>query len=169
MTEERRLLWAPWRLEYIKSFQGPRPECFLCEALEAHEDRDRLVLYREETAFVIMNRYPYNNGHLLISPNRHIEDLDDLSIPELTALFDLTRRAKNWLRKAYNPDGFNIGINQGRESGAGLPEHLHVHVVPRWDGDTNFMPVLGFTKVISQGLHSSYDEILEIVLKEESN
>jgi len=116
-----------------------------------------------------MNRYPYNNGHLLISPNRHIEDLDDLSIPELTALFDLTRRAKNWLRKAYNPDGFNIGINQGRESGAGLPEHLHVHVVPRWDGDTNFMPVLGFTKVISQGLHSSYDEILEIVLKEESN
>ncbi len=166
MNEPNRL-WAPWRLEYIKEATGTKPDCFLCEALGADEDRERLLLYRGEKSFVIMNRYPYNNGHLLIAPNRHVATLDELELDEMTQLFDLVRKATGWLTKAYSPQGFNIGINLGRVAGAGLPGHVHVHIVPRWDGDVNFMPVLGFTKVISEGLQSSWDQLRSVIEAEE--
>ena len=142
------------------------PECFLCDARETGADRDKLVLLCDDLALAIMNRYPYNNGHLLIAPNRHVGELDELDSQEILALFDLTRRAVGWLEKAYTPHGFNIGINLGRAAGAGLPGHLHVHIVPRWDGDTNFMPVLGGVKVVSEGLTSSYDVLRGIIDQE---
>jgi len=165
--DEPNRLWAPWRLEYIRDATEPKPNCFLCEAFDADEDRERLLLYRGEKSFVIMNRYPYNNGHLLIAPNRHVANLDELELDELTQLFDLTRKATRWLTKAASPHGFNIGINLGRVAGAGLPGHVHVHIVPRWDGDVNFMPVIGFTKVISEGLQSSWDQLRAVIEAEE--
>lgn len=166
MTDKQDRIWSPWRYTYIKEAVGPKTDCFLCEALEAHQDRERLLLYRGEQAFVIMNRFPYNNGHLLIAPNRHIGNLEDLEPDEMSELFELVRTAKGWLDKTYHPDGHNIGINIGRVAGAGLPGHLHVHIVPRWNGDVNFMPVLGFTKVISEGLQSSWDQIRKVIDEE---
>ncbi len=170
MTDKPQRLWAPWRLEYIQeSVVAPKCDCFLCEAVAhgavahgavaSHTDRERLLLHRDELTFVILNLYPYNNGHLLVAPYRHVGEMDDLTVDEMTELFTVTRKAVNWLKKAFNPNGFNIGINLGRVAGAGLPEHLHIHIVPRWDGDTNFMPVLGLAKVISQGLNSTYDDL----------
>ncbi len=163
MSDKPERLWAPWRLEYIRSAVRKPGECFLCEADSTDDDREKLVLHRENDSFVMMNLYPYNNGHLLVAPRRHVGDMDDLEIGELTSLFDLVRRATGWLKKAYNPDGFNIGINIGRVAGAGLPGHLHVHIVPRWNGDVNFMPVLGFTKVVSEGLQSSWDTLKKVI------
>ncbi len=165
MTNQREILWAPWRLEYIQE-DMKKPDCFLCDARETGVDRAKLVLVCEDEALAIMNRYPYNNGHLLIAPTRHVGDLSDLDLKEMLSLFDLTRQSVEWLRKAYSPHGFNIGINLGRVAGAGLPGHLHVHVVPRWDGDTNFMPVLGGVKVVSEGLLSSYDTLRRIIEEE---
>lgn len=159
-------IWAPWRLDYIKSSVGDKPGCFLCEALQAHQDEERLLLCRETDSFVIMNLYPYINGHLLVAPNRHVDDLDDLCLDEITSLFDLVRRAKGWLSDAYSPHGFNIGINIGRVAGAGLPGHVHVHIVPRWEGDTNFLPVLSSVKVISEGLRSSWEQLKRAVDKD---
>jgi len=159
-------LWAPWRLEYIKTAVKEPDGCFLCEAIEAGNDRDRLLLHRDELVLIIMNLYPYNNGHLLIAPYRHIGELDDLSTDELNAISEVTRKAVRWLDKAFNPHGYNIGLNLGRAAGAGLPAHLHWHVVPRWDGDSNFMPVLGCVKVISDGLASTYDELRKAIEEE---
>lgn len=165
MTKDRQIIWAPWRLEYIKDSMNS-PGCFLCDAYETGVDRDKLILQSGDLALAIMNRYPYNNGHLLIAPHRHVSGLDELDAQEMLALFELTRRAVGWLERAYAPHGFNIGINLGQVAGAGLPGHLHVHIVPRWDGDTNFMPVLSGAKVVSEGLTSSYDTLREIIALE---
>ena len=159
-------LWSPWRLEYVKSAVASPSGCFLCEADNAGEDRARLVLYRERLTFVMMNLFPYNNGHLLVSSRRHVANLEDLSLEELTSLFDVVRKSKGWLDKAYSPHGYNIGVNIGRVAGAGHPEHVHVHIVPRWEGDVNFMPVLGAVKVISEGLQASWDAIKEVIIAE---
>ena len=159
MSDKLDRLWAPWRLEYIKSTVKEPDGCFLCEAVKAGDDRERLLLHRDELVFIIMNLYPYNNGHLLIAPYRHVGTLDDLSTEELNAISDVTRKAVRWLERAFSPHGFNIGLNLGKAGGAGLPAHLHWHVVPRWDGDSNFMPVLGCVKVISDGLASTYDQL----------
>ncbi len=166
MSDKLDRLWAPWRLEYIKSAVKGPDGCFLCEAAEAGNDRERLLLHRDELVFVIMNLYPYNNGHLLIAPYRHVGGLDDLSTDELNAISEATRKAVRWLDMAFKPHGFNIGLNLGRAAGAGLPAHLHWHVVPRWEGDSNFMPVLGCVKVISDGLASSYDELRKAIEEE---
>ncbi|NQT33859.1 HIT domain-containing protein [bacterium] len=166
MSDKLDRLWAPWRLEYIKTAVKEPDGCFLCEAIEAGNDRDRLLLHRDELVLIIMNLYPYNNGHLLIAPYRHIGELDDLSTDELNAISEVTRKAVRWLDKAFNPHGYNIGLNLGRAAGAGLPAHLHWHVVPRWDGDSNFMPVLGCVKVISDGLASTYDELRKAIEEE---
>jgi len=155
-------LWAPWRLEYIRSAVVNPKGCFLCEALSAGDDRERLLVHRSELSFVIMNLYPYNNGHLLVAPIRHARGLDDLAKDELSALSEHVRQAVKWLEEVYEPDGYNIGLNLGRVAGAGLPDHIHWHIVPRWDGDTNFMPVLGGAKVISEGLQASYDRIKKV-------
>lgn len=151
----RETLWAPWRLDYVVQ---PRTDegCFLCNALASADDEARLVVERRERCFSILNRYPYNNGHLLVAPNRHEGDLAALADGELADLMRLTRDTQQLLLRALSPDGFNIGINLGRCAGAGLPGHLHVHIVPRWNGDTNFMPVTTGAKVIVQSLEALY-------------
>ena len=163
MSKGHDILWAPWRLEYIKTAVKEPDGCFLCEALSAENVRENLLLYRGEAAFVVMNLYPYNNGHLLVAPNRHVGEIHDLSSEELLAVNELTRTALKWLDRAYSPHGYNVGLNLGRAAGAGLPGHLHYHIVPRWDGDVNFMPVLGYTKVVSEGLQASYDKLREAI------
>ncbi len=152
-------LWAPWRLEYVAS-GGTKPEgCFICRGLVESDDRANLIAWRGDRSAVVLNRYPYNNGHLMVAPLAHKGGLDELSTDELLDLQQVVRRCVSVLQQLMTPDGFNIGLNLGRVAGAGLPGHLHWHVVPRWNGDTNFMPVLGETKVISQSLEALYDMV----------
>jgi ATP adenylyltransferase len=149
---ERENLWAPWRIKYIQSLSRSS-ECFICHDLQNPQDDDaNLVLWRTKHCIVILNRFPYNNGHILIAPNRHIAGLDEANDGELLEMFKLVREGQKALSAAIKPQGFNVGLNFGRCGGAGLPGHLHIHIVPRWEGDTNFMNVCGDTKVISQSL-----------------
>jgi ATP adenylyltransferase len=160
-------LWTPWRMGYVSGTaesaqprqpeQPEQPTCFLCALAAAPEqDAERLVLLRGERALVLLNLYPYNSGHLMVAPYAHGGDLAQLPAETGHELFDLTQRAVAALRDEYQPDGFNVGLNLGRPAGAGLPDHLHVHVVPRWNGDTNFMPVLGETKVLPEALDQTW-------------
>ncbi len=149
---ERENLWAPWRIKYIQGL-GEKHECFICHDLNnPGDDDENLVLWRSGCSVVILNRFPYNNGHLLIAPVRHISDLEQASDEEMLELTKLVRESQKALLLVIKPDGFNVGMNLGRCAGAGLPEHLHLHVVPRWNGDTNFMSVCSDTDVISQSL-----------------
>ena len=158
----RRNLWAPWRVEYIQSL-SESGDCFICRDLETPEDDDKnLVLWRSAKSIVILNLFPYNNGHLLIAPQRHIGGLEQASDEELLELLKLVRESQKVLSMAIKPHGFNVGMNFGRCGGAGLPEHLHVHVVPRWDGDTNFLNVCSDTNVISQSLSELLDQLKQI-------
>lgn len=164
MDEFRENLWAPWRMEYIKSLaETSGCGCFLCDYRDApEEDAAHHVLWRTAERsercgmMVVMNRFPYTNGHLLIAPLRHKPELDDFSEAELSDLMRHTRDAKRLLAKAVGAQGFNIGINFGLCAGAGLPEHLHIHLVPRWNGDTNFMAVIGDVRVIPESLDRQY-------------
>ncbi|HET8679610.1 MAG TPA: HIT domain-containing protein [bacterium] len=150
-------LWAPWRLAYVAA---PKDEgCFLCEALASGNDRATLLVHRAELGFLILNRYPYNRGHLMAVPNRHVARLDALTSDEADALMQLTTLAVRALEQMAGPQGFNIGMNLGRAAGAGIEDHLHMHVVPRWISDTNFMPVLGDTKVLPEHLDQTYDRL----------
>jgi ATP adenylyltransferase len=168
---ERKNLWAPWRINYIQGLSEEiQPEkesgCFICHNLEnPQDDSKNLVLWRTDKSIVILNRFPYNNGHLLIAPARHIPDLDDAADEELLEILKLVRESQKALSAAIKPHGFNVGMNFGRCGGAGLPGHLHIHIVPRWDGDTNFMSVCSDTKVISQSLTELY-ELLKQISKE---
>jgi ATP adenylyltransferase len=150
-------LWAPWRMEFIRSVKDEG--CFLCDALAADpsEDRQNLVLHRGAKAFVIMNRYPYNNGHLLISPHRHEGDYAAMSADELAEVDRLSQDCVRIIRAEMRAEGFNIGYNLGKAAGAGVLGHLHLHVVPRWAGDTNFMPAIGDVHVVPQALLELYD------------
>ncbi len=150
-------LWAPWRLDYIKSEKDDG--CFLCRALASDADRDSLLLKRGQHCGVMINRYPYNNGHLMVFPFRHTHDLVDLTPEEEQESAQYVRLGVKILRKHLNPEGFNIGINLGKVAGAGLEEHLHTHIVPRWTGDTNFMPALAGIKVVPQSLLALYDQV----------
>jgi ATP adenylyltransferase len=155
LAEER--LWAPWRLEYIR---GPKDqECIFCRAAESGDDEANYVVHRGERAFVILNAYPYNNGHVMVAPYAHEPTIEPLDEPTLLEIMMLTQHSIAALRKAYAPEGFNIGINQGRVAGAGIEEHVHAHVVPRWGGDTNFMPVIADTRVLPQSLADSWKEL----------
>jgi len=163
-------LWAPWRLSYIAA-PKEKPvangdECFICRgaAGPSSDDRANLVLHRSTRSVVVLNRFPYNNGHLLVCPLAHKGQFDELTPEELLDLQLLLGQMTSAIRKRMNADGFNIGLNLGRVAGAGVPGHLHWHIVPRWPGDTNFMPVVGDTKVISQSLEALYD-----LLREELN
>ena len=151
-------LWAPWRMAYINQ-SGPAAHvedgCFLCAAARQTDDVANLVLARGTRCFVIMHLYPYNNGHLMIAPYQHLPTIEELKPPVLTDMMVLAQRCLAALRAAMHPDGFNMGINQGRVAGAGLEEHVHYHIVPRWNGDTNFMPVLGETKVMPDSLRNT--------------
>lgn len=159
---KRKNLWAPWRMEYIRGLQKPGG-CFLCEyAANPQHDADNLVLWRAPHSFVVFNRYPYNNGHMLICPIRHIADLSETTDEEMGELMKLVRETQKVLTAAIRPHGFNVGMNFGRCAGAGLPGHLHLHIVPRWNGDTNYMAVCGGIDVISQGLRDLYDQLRQI-------
>jgi ATP adenylyltransferase len=152
-------LWAPWRLAYVAAAQPPtdRDPCFLCQGLAAEDDRRNLIVARTPRSVVVLNRFPYNNGHLLVAPRAHKGRLDELDPEEVLEVMETVRRMVGVLDRLLKPDGYNIGLNLGRSAGAGLPGHLHWHIVPRWDGDTNFMPVLADVKVIAQSLDSLYD------------
>lgn len=155
------VLFAPWRMKYIEYAKVEKTqECFICDAARSNDLRSKLVVYRNELIIVLMNKFPYNTGHLLIAPVRHVADLDGLSSEELYELMKTLRNAISWLRKALSPDGFNVGINLGRVAGAGLESHVHIHVVPRWNGDTNFMPIIADTKVIPEALEDTYAKIV---------
>ncbi len=157
MSEHR--LWAPWRLDYIK---GPKPdECIFCSKPEIGDDDSAHIVKRGEHCFVMLNTYPYNNGHVMVSPYRHVPSIEDLDAHVLGELVALTQRMLTALRDAYAPEGFNMGINQGKIAGAGFEDHVHLHVVPRWSADTNFMPVIGDTRVLPQSLDDSYSTLRE--------
>jgi ATP adenylyltransferase len=150
-------LWSPWRLEYLIA---PKVEgCIFCRAHESSDDRENLVLLRGERAFLILNRFPYNNGHFMVVPNDHVPSLENLDAPTLTEMMLLLNRGLAALRAAMNPDGFNIGVNLGQAAGAGIEEHMHIHAVPRWEGDTNFMPVVGEMRVVPQTWLQTYDAL----------
>lgn len=151
------ILWAPWRMQYIVQAREGDTGCFICTALAADRDRDNLVVRRTTQSVVILNKFPYNNGHLLVAPRAHKADPSELDDAETLDLMRTLTDMLELLRAKLTPDGFNIGVNLGRVAGAGLPGHLHWHVVPRWQGDTNFMPVVADTKVISQSLFALYD------------
>jgi len=161
-TDATKRLWAPWRMKYVSGIEKKDEGCIFCSKPKQSRDcdRDNLLLYRGGKCFVLMNLYPYNNGHLMIIPYQHTSDILDLA-PEVSAeLWTLVCKSKTALTAVMNPDGFNIGMNIGRVAGAGIDQHVHMHIVPRWNGDTNFMPVVGETKVISQSLEDAYDALL---------
>ncbi len=152
------VLWAPWRMEYILSSDSPG-DCIFCPGEDRSRDEERLILSVGPRTMVMMNRYPYNNGHLLVAPVRHVSDLDLLSSDELLDLLGSVRTAAGILRKEMNPEGFNVGLNLGRVAGAGVEEHIHFHIVPRWGGDTNFMTVLGDVRVIPEHIRDTYKKL----------
>lgn len=153
-----RVIFAPWRMAYIG--QKKPSKCFFCEKSRQKKDRENYILSRAEEAFVIMNTFPYNNGHLLIAPFRHVTNVKDITDGEWRSLIVLLRKSVVAVKKALGPDGFNIGMNIGRVAGAGA-EHLHIHVVPRWAGDTSFMPVISEVKVIPEHLWTTYDRLVK--------
>ena len=159
------ILWAPWRLKYILEdvALGNNKACIFCSYPQAvHEkDRENLVVFRGTLAFIIMNRYPYNTGHIMVAPYRHVGCFQDLTRQELEEISALVKSGINAGQETLGPGGFNIGINQGKIAGAGYEEHIHVHIVPRWNGDTNFMPVISDTKVLPESLLATYDKIKE--------
>lgn len=159
-------LWAPWRLEYIKKARKGKGECIFVELPRQSDDRKNLILHRGEHAFVMLNAFPYTNGHLMVAPYLHTADLADLSDEEHLEVGHLIRDSVRWLTAAYEPDGFNIGMNLGVAAGAGIADHLHWHVVPRWQGDTNFMPVVGDVRVLPESLEETYDRLHAIIEQE---
>lgn len=151
-------LWAPWRIEYITG--GKKEGCIFCDKPKEGNDKKNLILYKGETSFIIMNRYPYSNGHLMAVPYRHINNMSELDHKERLELMNLTTKCIEIL-KVMNPDGFNIGMNLGTAGGAGIDDHLHFHIVPRWNGDTNFMPLIADVKVMPEYLEDTYETLSE--------
>ncbi|MGH9810308.1 MAG: HIT family protein, partial [Terriglobia bacterium] len=156
------ILWAPWRLSYITSAKRPANDalCFICRGVKETDDRANLVALRTPLSVVVLNRFPYNNGHLLVAPRAHKGKLAELDPAELLETMETLRHMVAVLDHLIHPDGYNIGLNLGRVAGAGLPGHLHWHIVPRWNGDSNFMPVLADTKIIAQSLEALYDMLV---------
>lgn len=150
-------MWAPWRKTYLRSSSGKSSGCLFCRLLREKKDKRNLVLLRADHHAVILNRYPYNNGHLMIVPKRHIDCLSQMNAPEKAEFFEVLEKVRRALVKAMRPQGFNLGMNIADVAGAGIPGHLHWHIVPRWKGDVNFMPVVSGVKVISESLESAYE------------
>jgi len=156
-------LWAPWRMAYVTSTGAPPATpagCIFCDALAAGDDRKSLVLRRGSKAFLILNKFPYVSGHVMAAVNRHVGALEETAPEEIGQAMELVQTVVRALNRAYTPEGFNVGLNQGRAAGAGVPKHLHIHVVPRWSGDVNFMPVVGDTRVLPESLDTTYDRLL---------
>jgi ATP adenylyltransferase len=155
MANER--IWAPWRLEYVKdASKDSEQECIFCVKPAADDDEANLIVHRGELCFVILNLFPYTNGHMMVAPYEHVATLPELDAKTTAEMMALAQRAMRGLEDAYEPHGYNVGFNQGRVAGAGVEHHIHMHVVPRWGGDTNFMPVLADTRVMPQSLEDSY-------------
>jgi ATP adenylyltransferase len=148
-------LYTPWRYQFVTSVDGVTG-CFLCDKPRERDDARNLILYRDELVYAILNLYPYNTAHTLVAPYAHGGDLATLDSETSAALMALTQRVVGVVQEEYRPDAFNVGMNLGRSAGAGVPDHLHMHVVPRWSGDTNFMPVLAGTKVLPETLDQTY-------------
>jgi ATP adenylyltransferase len=160
-------MYAPWRIDYIRQ---PKEEgCFLCAGLAGDDDRASLLVHRAPHTMVVLNRYPYNNGHLLIAPHRHVAGLDDLGAEEQVEIMGLAAYCTGALRELMRPEGFNLGFNLGLAAGAGLEDHLHLHVVPRWGGDTNFMSVLSDTRVIPEALDALWTDLFRRFAAEPPN
>jgi ATP adenylyltransferase len=163
-------LWAPWRMQYIAPKTPPESteqahECIFCTQPAAHRDAESHILYRGERCYMMLNLYPYNNGHLMIVPYQHVGSIEKLDSATLTELMEQAQLSLKALRLAMKPDGFNMGINEGKVAGAGYADHMHLHVVPRWDGDTNFMPVLADVKVMPEHLDVVYEELKQALEK----
>lgn len=152
-------LWAPWRMEYILSDKS-NEECIFCPGSDRSRDESRLILYLDDSTIVLMNLYPYTNGHLLVAPVRHVPDLEKLTDEEFFNLTVMVKKSISILRKQSAPDGFNVGINIGKVAGAGVEEHMHYHIVPRWNGDHNYMTVLGEVRVIPEHIAETYRKLL---------
>lgn len=152
-------IFAPWRSEYILSGDKKDDGCIFCEYPKQDKDEENLIVFRGKLCFVIMNRYPYSAGHLMVIPYRHLHNFAELTAEELTELMQLAQKAVSVLTQVMSPHGFNLGMNIGKVAGAGIDQHLHLHIVPRWNGDTNFMPVVGDTRVISEALEAAYSRI----------
>jgi ATP adenylyltransferase len=150
-------MWAPWRMEFILT-EKPS-DCILCQKPAESDDEGNLILHRGRLNFVILNKFPYNPGHLMVAPYRHIATLEDMTDDELMDHFSIVRRCTTVVRGVFEPAGFNIGINLGKIAGAGIDRHAHTHIVPRWSGDTNFMPVVADTRVLPEGLASTYAKL----------
>jgi ATP adenylyltransferase len=155
-------LWAAWRMAYIDKAVSSEPHeetCIFCELPKIEDSRESMVVAQRPAAFAVLNIYPYNVGHTMVAPYAHAASLDELDAETLTGVIELTRDVIDALRTAYSPDGFNVGMNLGRVAGAGFPGHLHMHVVPRWSGDTNFMPVVAETKVLPEDLITTFEKV----------
>jgi ATP adenylyltransferase len=152
-------IWAPWRMKFI--LQGEHKGCFLCDKPKEDKDRENLLLYRGKENYILLNAYPYNPGHLMVTTYRHLGSMDAFTESELKEHFELVRLAIRLLTKVLSPAGYNVGMNLGKIAGAGVADHIHTHIVPRWQGDTNFMPVVAETKVLSEGLEDTYDKLLK--------
>jgi ATP adenylyltransferase len=151
-------IWAPWRLEYIKE-GGKTDQCILCALPAAGDDRTNMIVHRGERCFVMLNAYPYTSGHVMIAPYEHTGRLDELDSAAAAEMMHLAQRSVRALERAYGPEGYNVGANLGAVAGAGVEDHVHLHVVPRWKGDTNFMPVLGDVRVLPQSLEDSWVDL----------
>ena len=163
MADFSKNLWAPWRMEYIRSLEDEQADegCFLCRYWEQPErDEEHHVVWRGRSAFVCMNRFPYTNGHLMVTAAEHKGDLTDLSVEQFTEMTSMIRSGVGLLREVVSAQGFNVGFNIGQCAGAGLPDHLHAHIVPRWSGDTNFMAVLGDARVVPEALDTLWKKLL---------
>ena len=150
-------IWAPWRMEYILSKKDK--ECIFCISKEERLDKEKLILYRSSLSFVIMNLYPYNNGHLMVAPYKHVSKIEELDEDTGRDMFRLVQESTKILKKCMKPEGLNIGVNLGKTAGAGVEDHLHIHIVPRWNGDTNFMPVIGDVRVMPEYLEDTYNKL----------
>lgn len=159
-------LWAPWRIKFIEELHGKSSGCVFCElALKNGDDEKKLVLHRGKHCFVVMNKYPYNSGHLLVLPYRHVGEISELSQEERLEMMDLSILSIEVLKKAFNVEGFNCGMNLGKVAGAGIADHVHQHIVPRWMGDSNFMPVIGETRSIPEYLEDTYKKLVVLFKK----
>jgi ATP adenylyltransferase len=154
-------IWAAWRMKYIQEELKTAKECLFCRAIGADSDKELLVLHRGKTCVIMLNAYPYNPGHLMVATNRHLSSMGELSSEERAEIMELAALSEKILGKVYHPQGLNVGLNLGQCAGAGVPGHLHLHVVPRWVGDTNFMPVLGETRVLPEELDATYEKLHE--------
>jgi ATP adenylyltransferase len=155
-------IWAPWRLEYVKdAAKDDEQGCIFCLQPRSGDDAESLIVHRGERCFVMLNLFPYTNGHVMVAPFEHLAQIQDLDAETIAEMMALAKRAMAAIDDAYSPHGYNVGFNQGRVAGAGVEHHIHLHVVPRWGGDTNFMPVLGDTRVMNQTLADSFDALRE--------